>query len=93
MLHRYMCDALDELRKLYETRNFSPMLGLIEEIQSMGNRMESRIHQVHDWEEYDKEIKEKLAKVKELRAEIEKLEAGIEKTTGKKKKKKEFWEE
>jgi len=40
-LNRTMCEVLDEMRKCNELRNYSALLGLIEEVQIMGNRMES----------------------------------------------------
>ena len=43
MLNRTLCDVLAEMRKQYETRNFAGLLGLIEEAQSMGNRMEAAL--------------------------------------------------
>jgi len=68
---RTMCEALDEIRKAYETRNFSYLLGLVEEIQTMGNRMEAALYDKSRLgrakEEYD-ELKEKLkSKEKELK--------------------------
>ena len=36
-----MCDVLREMRKCLKTNNFSYLGGLIEEAQSMGNRMEA----------------------------------------------------
>ena len=36
MPNRTICEALKELRTCHETRNYSYMIGLIEEIQSMG---------------------------------------------------------
>jgi hypothetical protein len=47
-IHRTMCDILHEMRECYKTRNFSSLLGLIEEAQSAGNRMEAAIGEVHD---------------------------------------------
>ncbi len=41
MPNRTLCNVLDEMRKANKTRNYSSLLGLIEEAQSMGNRMES----------------------------------------------------
>ena len=47
-LQRDLCTVLSELRTAYETRNFSYMLGLIEEAQSMANRMEAGLGEVRD---------------------------------------------
>lgn len=84
--NRTVCDVLAEMRKCYETRNFSYLLGLIEELQSLGNRMESALsdkNDVREWTEkrYDlkKEIKDLYAERKKIRDEIKslKLENGI----------------
>ena len=41
--YRTLCDVLDEMRSTYKTRNFASLLGLIEEAQMMGNRMEAKL--------------------------------------------------
>ena len=41
--HRVLCDVLGEMRTCVKTLNFAPMLSLIEEVQSMGNRMEAAL--------------------------------------------------
>ena len=65
--NRTVCDVLEEMRKAHETNNYSYLLGLIEEVQSMANRMESAL--------YDKsDIKYARKRIKELNKEIEKLE-------------------
>lgn len=71
-LNRSLCDVLDEMRKLYETRNFSGLLGLIEEAQSMANRMEAGLGDKKDlikmheeWNELRKKLKEERAVVYE----------------------------
>ena len=66
MPNRTLCAVLDEMRKAYETRNFSYLLGLIEEAQSMGNKMEAKL-----WDQKDfLALKEEVAP---LKAEVEKL--------------------
>ena len=69
MPNRTLCAVLDEMRKAFETRNFSYLTGLIEEAQSMGNKMEAKL-----WDQKDfiaaKEEHEKLkAELKELKKE------------------------
>ena len=68
-LNRTLCDVLSEMRKAYETRNFSYLLGLIEEAQSMGQKMEAKLYSIRDFKNLEQEIKQ--AK-KELRALTEK---------------------
>ena len=65
-INRTMCDVLEEMRKAYETRNFSYLPGLIEEIQSMGNRMEAALSDKKDL----RDIRDNLPK---LRQEYKKL--------------------
>jgi hypothetical protein len=63
--NRTLCDVLREMRSTYETRNFSSLLGLIEEAQSMGNRMEAALSDKRDIRHYTEE-RSKL--IKEVRA-------------------------
>ena len=67
MLNRTLCDVLSEMRTCTETQNYSYLLGLIEEAQTMGNRMERAIWDQHDIERLRKEHKK-------LKREIEELE-------------------
>jgi len=65
--NRTVCDVLREMRKAHETHNYAYLLGLIEEVQSMANRMEAAL--------YDKgDIKYARKRIKELNKEIERLE-------------------
>lgn len=74
MPHRYICTVLDEMRDCLKTNNFSYLGGLIEEAQMMGNRMESRIYEVKEWEELRKEIKELEAKLEKLQEKEKELD-------------------
>jgi len=72
-LNRTICDVLSEMRKLYETRNFSALLGLVEEAQIMASRMESKLYSIKDIN-YAEEIKAKLKKeIKELETKKEEI--------------------
>ena len=68
MPNRTICEALKELRTCHETRNYSYMIGLIEEVQSMANSMEAALYDQADFkyakEEY-KKLKKKIKKLKE----------------------------
>ena len=72
-LNRTMCDVLSEMRKCVETNNFSYLLGLIEEAQSMGNKMEARLYDFKDLKSLKEDIKEYEEERDELRDEISKL--------------------
>lgn len=69
MPNRTLCSVLEEMRKAYETRNFSYLIGLIEEAQSMGNRMESKLWDQKDFERAKEEHSKLKAKIKELKKE------------------------
>ena len=40
---RYLCDVLEEMRTCLKTLRFDVFPGLIEEVQTLGNRMESAL--------------------------------------------------
>jgi len=69
--NRTICDVLEEMRKLNKTRNYSALAGLIEEIQSMANKMEAALGDKKDvklWTKKRASLKEeikKLIKIKE----------------------------
>lgn len=73
MPNRYVCDVLDEMRKLYETRNFSGLLGLIEEVQTLVNRMEAGLRDYKDAGYNEDRIAEIKKELKELRKEKKEL--------------------
>lgn len=66
-LNRTLCDILDEMRKLDATKNYSALLGLVEEAQSAGNKMEAKLSDLKDLEHLRQ-------KAKKLEKEIKKLE-------------------
>lgn len=73
-INRHVCDVLDEMRKCYETKNFSSLLGLIEEAQTMYNRMEASLWNQKDYENAEIRYKELKKKIKALQKEIEEKE-------------------
>jgi hypothetical protein len=68
-----MCDVLEEMRQCHKTRNFSSLLGLIEEMQSMGNRMEASLNDKGDAQDWHKRVKKEKARLKALLKETNKL--------------------
>jgi hypothetical protein len=46
--HRYACDVLLELREVVKTLRFDRVLGLVEELQTMYNRMEAQLYSYKD---------------------------------------------
>lgn len=75
MPNRTLCDVLTEMRKVHETRNYSYLLGLIEEAQSMGNQMEAGLYDKHDLETLQKRIKNLRKQRDVLKDEINALKA------------------
>ena len=64
MLNRSICDALEEMRNCLKTNNFSYLSGLIEEVQSMANRMEASLY---DKKDYERMLKNKSTLKKEIK--------------------------
>jgi len=58
--NRYICDVLEEMRKCHETRNYSYIPGLIEELQVISNRMESKISEKYDYYTLRRELIKKV---------------------------------
>jgi len=71
MSNRYICTVLDEMRDCVKTSNFSYLSGLIEEAQSLANRMESRLYEIKDFEKLHEDIRK-------LKTEKKKLEKATE---------------
>tara|TARA_Y100000389_G_scaffold40968_1_gene35577 strand:+ start:517 stop:702 length:186 start_codon:yes stop_codon:yes gene_type:complete len=59
------------MRDCVKTSNFSYLSGLIEEAQSLANRMESRLYEIKDFEKLHEDIRK-------LKAEKKKLEKATE---------------
>ena len=72
--HRYLCSVLEEMRKSYETYNFAVMKSLIEEAQTLGNRMEAALDQKRDYYKLRNECKELEKKRDKLKKQVAKLE-------------------
>jgi hypothetical protein len=70
---RYLCDILRDMRSAYETRNFSYLLGLIEELQYRAYRMENKIEQINDIKTLENQRVNLKREIKELREEKKKL--------------------
>ena len=73
-LNRTMCDVLAEMRKCCETGNYSYLPGLVEEVQSMGNKMEAKLEDVKDLKNTRQYLRELKTEYNELVKKKEKLE-------------------
>ena len=74
MPNRLLCAVLDEMRECVKTLNFSYLPGLIEESQSLGNRMEAHLYDIKDFNRLHKDIKALEKKKKKLKEEVEEVE-------------------
>ena len=54
------------MRTCVKTSNFSYLSGLIEEAQSLANRMESRLYEIKDFERLHEDIRKLKAEKKKL---------------------------
>ncbi len=74
MANRYLCSVLDEMRDCGKTLNFSYLLGLIEEAQTLGSRMETKLFEIKDFERLHEDIAKLKKQKKKLEEKIEELE-------------------
>ncbi len=73
-LNRTLCDVLRDMRKCDETKNYAPLLSLIEEAKIMGNRMEAGLNDKHDYKELRQQYKELRKEYKRLKTKKKELE-------------------
>ena len=71
-LNRYICEVLEEMRTCTKTLNFAVIPSLIEEVQTMANRMEMALSDMKDLETLKDDIHEKKEELKVLQKEITK---------------------
>ena len=74
MPNRLLCTVLDEMRECVKTLNFSYLSSLIEEAQSLGNRMEAHLYDIKDFDRLHKNIKDLEKKKKKIEEKVEELE-------------------
>ena len=68
-LNRTFCDVLAEMRMCDKTKNYSVLPSLIEELQSLGNRMEASLQDVSDLESVKEELRRKQKEIIKLTKE------------------------
>ena len=74
MVNRYLCSVLDEMRECTKTLNFSYLLGLIEEAQTLASRMETKLFEIKDFERLHEDIAKLKKQKKKLEEKIKELE-------------------
>jgi septal ring factor EnvC (AmiA/AmiB activator) len=78
MPSRYMCDVLDDIRKMHKTRNYSGLMGSVEQLQVMAYRMEAALGDKRTIEQYDDEAHKLKRDLKEKRRELASLKKELE---------------
>jgi predicted nucleic acid-binding Zn-ribbon protein len=73
-LNRYICDVLEEMRTSVKTLNFAMIPSLIEEVQTMANRMEMALEDMKDLKALKNEIVDKKEELETLKDEIRKID-------------------
>jgi len=74
-LNRTLCDVLEDMRNCFDTRNFTPLSGLIEEAQIMGNKMEAALFDkddISEWAEAKALLKKEIEKLFKQKEDLEK---------------------
>ena len=74
MPNRLLCDVLSEMRECIKTLKFSYLLGLIEEVQTLASRMESKLYDIKDFDRLHEEIRDLKKKKKKLEKEVSAME-------------------
>ncbi len=70
---RYYCDVIDEMRISIKTLRFDVLPGLIEELQTMGSRMENGLYDKENYESLKDDIHDLKNQKKKLERDIKKL--------------------
>jgi len=63
---RYVCSVLDEMRAMWKSRNFAGFLGLVEETQTLVNRMESALENKKDYHHWHARLKKEKTEYQKL---------------------------
>jgi predicted patatin/cPLA2 family phospholipase len=69
-----VCDVLEEMRTSVKTLNFAMIPSLIEEVQTMVNRMEMALEDMKDLKGLKEEIHDKKEEYETLKDKIRKIE-------------------
>jgi len=70
---RYVCSVIDEMRKCHETRNYAILPSLIEEMQTMVNRMEAGLSEQKSMNKLSEDFKKLRVEYNELVTEYNDL--------------------
>ncbi len=78
MPNRLVCNVLEEMRNCSKTKNYSYLDGLIEEVQTLVNRMEAKLHDSKEAEDLNEDIREGKVELKRLKQKIKLAEEDLE---------------
>ena len=78
MPNRLVCNVLDEMRECSKTRIFSYLDGLIEEVQVLVNRMESKLMDQKELDELNERIRESKNDLARLKQSVKLVEEELE---------------
>ena len=78
MPNRLVCNVLEDMRNCSKTKNYSYLDGLIDEVQVLVNRMESKLMDQKDLDELNEEIREGKVELKRLKQKIKLAEEDLE---------------
>lgn len=70
MPNRTICAVLGEMRRCCETLNFAHLRGLIEEAQTMANRMEASLYDKDDYTHIQKKVKQAQKQLDALKEQL-----------------------
>ena len=84
MPNRTVCAVLKEIRDLDDTKNYSSLLSLIEEVQYLANRMEAALWDQSDLKTMREERVSLKAELKSLESTVKFLKGQNENTISKK---------
>ena len=77
MPSRYICDVLEEMRKCFKALNFAHMKGLIEEAQTLANRMEAALGERKEYLRWHDMAKKEKVDFNKLRKKADQLRKKI----------------
>ena len=76
--NRLVCQVLDEMRTCVAILNFSYLNSLIEEAQTLANRMEAALEDLHDIERMRRYKRELKLEIRELKNQKDLIEFTLE---------------
>lgn len=75
--HRTICAVLEEMRNIDKAKSYGSLLGLIEEVQTLANRMEAGLDTQKDYFKARDEIKKMKKEYKKLQEKVKKLKKEV----------------